>query len=53
MGYCVPRMPHSYTYTLLYLSAQDLERCFGITLSYDEETDTYVYKGSFSQTQEA
>jgi len=35
VGYCVPRMPHSYTYTLLYLSAQDLERCFGITLSYD------------------
>lgn len=53
VGHCVPRMPHSYTYTLLYLSAQDLERCFGITLDYDAETDTYVYQGSFSQTQEA
>lgn len=41
-SHCTLRMPFSYTYTLLYLSAEDLERCFGITLEYDMAEDCYI-----------
>ena len=42
---CALRMPFSYTYTLLYLPAADLERCFGITLEYDAQQGCYRYPG--------
>lgn len=42
--HCVPRMPYSFTYTLLYLPAGDLERCFGFVFDYDAGTDCYVLR---------
>lgn len=42
-GSCELVMPFSYTYTLLYISAGDLERCFGITADYDAARDCYVF----------
>lgn len=46
---CVPRMPYSYTYTLLYLPAEDFQRCFGIVFDYDEENDCYVYRETVAE----
>ena len=46
---CAPRMPFSYTYTLLYLPAEDLSRCFGISFAYDQENDCYVFQGTAAQ----
>lgn len=39
---CFYIMPFSYTYTLLYMSEETLERCYGITFDYDAGTDTYT-----------
>lgn len=46
---CVPRMPFSYTYTLLYLPAEDLARCFGIQFAYDGDSDCYVFQGTLGE----
>lgn len=35
-------MPFSYTYTILYMSREDLERCYGMEFSYDPSADTYT-----------
>lgn len=43
-GGCRYVMPFSYTYTLLYLSEDDLARCFGIEFDYDAASDTYIIK---------
>lgn len=48
---CAVRMPHSYTYTLLYISAEDLSRCFGISLDYDAGQDDYVFQDGPSRGQ--
>ena len=37
-------MPFSYTYTLLYLSAEDFARCFGVTFAYDAASDCYLVR---------
>lgn len=50
-GSCQVVMPHSYTYTLLYLSAEDLSRCFGISIDYDAESDEYVFQGGAGDMQ--
>ena len=41
---CSYVMPFSYTYTLLYLPADDFERCFGVEFEYDAARDCYVAK---------
>ena len=41
---CQYVMPFSYTYTLLYLPADDFARCFGVTFDYDAAGDTYIVK---------
>ena len=39
---CEAVTPFSYTLTLLYMSREDMERCFGITFDYDRSRDAYV-----------
>lgn len=45
-GGCTPQMPFSFTYTQMYLSAEDFARCFGITFDYDAGSDSYTPKVS-------
>ena len=44
-------MPFSYTYTLLYLSAEDFARCFGIAPSYSASEDCYIFPAAGVENQ--
>ncbi|MBO4915955.1 MAG: hypothetical protein J5449_12215, partial [Oscillospiraceae bacterium] len=43
-AHCRYVMPFSYTYTLLYLSADDFMRCFGLSFDYDPARDCYTVR---------
>lgn len=42
---CLPRRPYSDSLNMLYMRQEDLERCFGLTFNYDQNTDTYRLNG--------